>query len=325
VSVTRLPAILGLLGLTLVTGLILWRGWDVMLWGLAAAGAGLLWASLFHAIPMLLNTRAWQMVLPRSHHSPFAALAWTFWVRESVNGLLPVARLGGEAVAAGMMIRRGADPTFSIASLVVRLTLTLVTQVAFTLLGLLLLLSLATDRAAIGRLALLLPTMAVILLALLGIQRVGLFGLGARVLRGRLAAVAANSVRLDRTVRRLYRRRRAVLLCCTWQMIAWVAGAGEIWLVLHFLGHGRGLADAIMLEALSQAISTAAFLIPAAIGAQEAGFVGLGNLVGMGPDVALTLALSRRVRDVIVYGPGLLAWQALEARRLHAGARKREA
>jgi len=37
--------------------------------------------------------------------------------------------------------------------------------------------------------------------------------------------------------------------------------------------------------------------------------VGLGNLVGMGPDVALTLALSRRVRDVIVYGPGLLAWQ----------------
>jgi putative membrane protein len=325
VSVTRLPAILGLLGLALVTGLILWCGWDVMLWGLAAAGAGLLWASLFHAIPMLLNTRAWQMVLPRSHRSPFAALAWTFWIRESVNGLLPVARLGGEAVAAGMMIRRGADPTISIASLVVRLTLTLVTQVAFTLLGLLLLLSLATDRAAIGRLALLLPTMAAILLALLGIQRVGLFGLGARLLRGRLAAVAANSVRLDRTVRRLYRRRRAVLLCCTWQMVAWVAGAGEIWLVLHFLGHGRGLADAVMLEALSQAISTAAFLVPAAIGAQEAGFVGLGKLVGMGPDVALALALSRRVRDVIVYGLGLLAWQALEVRRLHAAARKRVA
>ena len=321
-SVTRLPAILGLLGLALVTGLILWRGWDVMLWGLAAAGAGLLWASLFHAIPMLLNTRAWQMVLPRSHRSPFAALAWTFWVRESVNGLLPVARLGGEAVAAGMMIRRGADPTFSIASLVVRLTLTLVTQVAFTLLGLLLL-PLATDRAAVGRLALLLPAMAVIPLALLGVQRVGLFGLGARILRGRLSVLAANGPRLDRTVRRLYRRRRAVLLCCMWQMAAWVAGAGEIWLVLHYLGHGRGLADAVMLESLSQAISTAAFLVPAAIGVQEAGFVGLGNLIGMGPDVALALALSRRVRDVIVYGPGLLAWQAMEFRRLHAGARKR--
>jgi putative membrane protein len=318
---TRLPACLGLLGVALATGLILWRGLDVVASGLAAAGLGLLWASAFHAIPMLLNTCAWRVVLPGARQISFVVLAWVFWIRESINGLLPVARLGGEAVAAGMLIRRGGRPASVIGSLVVRLTLTLLTQVVFTLLGLLLLLAHATDRAAAARLGLLLPALAAILAVLLGIQRLGLFGLGARLIQGRFPITQIDGIRVDRVVRRLYRRRGAILRSCLWQMGAWVAGAGEIWLVLHFLGHSRGMAEAFLLESLSQAISTAAFLIPAAIGAQEAGFVGLGHLIGMPPDVALTLALSRRVRDLVVYGPGLLAWQTCEFRRLRADAR----
>ncbi|MCK7472451.1 MAG: lysylphosphatidylglycerol synthase domain-containing protein [Rhodopseudomonas palustris] len=178
----------------------------------------------------------------------------------------------------------------------------------------------ATDRDAVARLGLLLPALAAILAGLIAVQRVGLFGLGARLIRGRLPVNLVDGSQADRGVRRLYRRRRAVLQCCLWQVAAWVAGAGEIWLVLHVLGHSRGVAEALLLESLSQAISTAAFLIPAAIGAQEAGFVGLGHLIGMPPDVALVLALSRRVRDLLVYAPGLLAWQAFEIRRLRAGA-----
>jgi hypothetical protein len=81
-----------------------------------------------------------------------------------------------------------------------------------------------------------------------------------------------------------------------------------------------GPVDAVALESLSQAISTAAFLIPGALGVQEAGFVGLGALVGMGPEVALALALSRRVRDLVLYGPGLLVWQAVEVRRIRRDA-----
>ena len=48
--------------------------------------------------------------------------------------------------------------------------------------------------------------------------------------------------------------------------------------------------------------------------------MGLGALVGMGPEVALALALSRRVRDLALYGPGLLVWQAVELRRIRRDA-----
>lgn len=312
----RLPTVLGLLGLGLATCLVLWQGWSGVLSRLAGTGMGLLWISLFHVVPMALNTHAWQLLLPGARRRPLGWFAWIFWVRESVNGLLPVARLGGEAVAARLMVKGGVRAGLSIASLVVRLTLTLVTQVVFTLLGLLLLLFRTTDHAAVLRLALLVPATAAVLLALLAVQRAGVAGLGARILRGRFAALADDSLNLDRTVRRLYRRRRAVLACCGWQLAGWVAGAGEIWLAAFYLGYPMGPVDAVALESLSQAISTAAFLIPGALGVQEAGFVGLGALVGMGPEVALALALSRRVRDLVLYGPGLLVWQAVELRRI---------
>ncbi len=312
--VKRLPAVLGLLGLALATGLVLWQGWTDVLWRLAGTGRALVWISLFHLVPMGLNTRAWQILLPRNRQRRFGWFAWIFWIRESVNGLLPVARLGGEAVAARLMIRGGVRAGLSIGSLVVRLTLTLVTQVGFTLCGFLLLLVRTTDQAAALRLAILLPATAAVLAAFLAVQRIGLFRIAARLFRGRLSGLVDNSLGLDRSIRRLYRRRRAVLSCCGWQLAGWVAGSGEIWLAAYYLGHPSSLVDAVILESLSQAVSTAAFLIPGALGVQEAGFIGLGALVGMGPDVALALALTRRVRDLAIYGPGLIAWQAAELR-----------
>jgi uncharacterized membrane protein YbhN (UPF0104 family) len=123
-------------------------------------------------------------------------------------------------------------------------------------------------------------------------------------------------------VRNLYLRRRAVIACCFWQMLGWIAGGGEIWLALHFLGHPVSVWDAVLLEALAQAVSSAAFVIPAAIGVQEGGFLLFGALLGLGPEVALALALARRVRDLLVFAPALIAWQVLEGRWLWRGRAK---
>ena len=90
----RLPTVLGLLGLGLATCLVLWQGWSGVLLRLAGTGMGLLWISLFHVVPMALNTHAWQLLLPGARRRPLGWFAWIFWIRESVNGLLPVARLG---------------------------------------------------------------------------------------------------------------------------------------------------------------------------------------------------------------------------------------
>jgi hypothetical protein len=59
---------------------------------------------------------------------------------------------------------------------------------------------------------------------------------------------------------------------------------------------------------------------PAAIGVQEGVFMIIGGLLGLSPELSLALALTRRARDLIVFLPGLLAWQAQEGRRLLATA-----
>ena len=314
---SRAAAILGLLGLALTTGLVLREGWRSVFEALAVGGLGIAVAGLFHVVPMLLNARGWQVLLPRGRGRSLGFFAWLVWVRESVDGLLPVARLGGSFASARIMIGKGVRADLSVASLVADTTIALVTQFLLTVLGIALLALRATDRAVVARIALWTLAVVPLIAGFVALQRFGLFALGARtlrvVLRDRLGSVATGA-RLDRSVRRLYRRRAALLRSGAWQLAGWLSGAGEIWLALLFLGHGVSVADAVVLQALTQAVGSVFFLVPGAVGVQEAGFVGLGNLLGLGPDVALALALARRVRDVLVFGPGLVAWQLAEAR-----------
>jgi putative membrane protein len=315
--------LLGLVGLALAIALIVYEGHDAVLSALAAGGIGLIWASLFHAVPMAINARAWQVLMPGARPPSLAAFTWFVWVREAVNGLLPVARIGGEIVSARLLMRGGVRKAAAVASLVVDMTLSIVSQFVFTLIGLGALVLVTTDVATVGRVALGLLVTVPIVGALLLVQRAGAFALAARALQlasgGRFATLIGGSLRIDRAIRLFYRRRARVLRCALWQLLGWIAGSGEIWLALYFLGHPVSPLEALLLEALAQAVSSAAFLVPGALGVQEGGFLLFGSLLGLGPEVALALALARRVRDLVVFIPALVAWQITEGRRLFAG------
>jgi hypothetical protein len=38
-------------------------------------------------------------------------------------------------------------------------------------------------------------------------------------------------------------------------------------------------------------------------------------MIGLGPETGLALALARRLRDLVVFLPALVAWQVVEGRR----------
>jgi putative membrane protein len=314
---------LGVAGLAVVVALIVYEGHDAVLSALAAGGIGLVWASLFHAVPMAINARAWQVLMPGARPPSLAAFTWFVWVREAVNGLLPVARVGGEVVSVRLMMRSGVRTAAAVASLVVDMTISIVSQFIFTLIGLGALVLVTTDVATVGRIGLGLLVTIPIVAAFVFVQRAGAFALVARALQalsgGRLAALVGGSLRIDRSIRLFYRRRGRILSCSLWQLAAWIAGSGEIWLALYFLGHPMSLLNALLLEALAQAVSSAAFVVPGALGVQEGGFLVFGGLLGLGPEVALALALARRIRDLLVFAPALVAWQLSEGRRLIAG------
>jgi putative membrane protein len=319
--VRRAAFVLGFLGLALTTGLILSEGWRLVFEALALAGGGLFWAALFHVLPMALNARGFELLLPRGKGRTFPRFLWLVWIRESVDGLLPVGRVGGSLVSVRLMVRRGLPLDLSVASLVVDTTVSLGTQLGFLGLGLGLLAwrthSWVVVRITLGALAL-----VPILVAFVIVQKAGLFGLGARALGGLFKdrlSVLRGGARLDRAIHRLYRRRRALLGSALYQLLGWGAGAGEIFLAMFFLGHPLSLIDSLALTATIQAVSSAFFLVPAAVGVQEAGFMLLGPLLGVTPQVALTLALARRVRDIVLFVPGLVAFQLDEALPKRAG------
>jgi len=114
----------------------------------------------------------------------------------------------------------------------------------------------------------------------------------------------------------MYRRKTRVLYCLFWQLVSWTVGATEIWLALYFLGHPISAPESIMIEALIQASSSAAFAVPGALGVQEAGIVLFGHMLGLTPEIAAALAVIRRCRDLLLYIPGLIVWQVEEGRWL---------
>src|SRR5262249_5615403 len=155
-------------------------------------------------------------------------------------------------------------------------------------------------------------------------QHRGLFASFAKVARRLLpekwlSGFAASAGAIDDAVVAGYRSGWVILRASLWRLIGWAAGIGEVWLVMQSLGHPIGVIDAFILESLSSGVRAAAFMVPGALGAQEASFVLFGALFGLAADTALTISLSKRVRELALGVPGLLVWHWIEAHYMLRG------
>jgi uncharacterized membrane protein YbhN (UPF0104 family) len=134
-----------------------------------------------------------------------------------------------------------------------------------------------------------------------------------------LTGLAGGASAVDDAVVATYRRGSAFVRANLLRFLAWAAGAGEIWLIMHFLSRPLGVTDAFVLESLGSGVRAAAFMVPGALGALEGSLVLFGALLGLPADVALAISLSKRVRELALGLPGLLVWQWVEGRRLLGG------
>jgi len=313
----RLAALLGLLA---SLWLVAHDNPGAVLGLMRAAGAGLVLAGLAHVLPMLANACDWQSLIRGANRPSLAEMLHLVWIRESVNSMLPVARIGGEVVSFRLMRRRGLRGSTAAASLVVDMQLTLISQLMFTMVGIGFLfahaasgtLRLAADLAW-GIVAL---TPLLVLFAL--VQHASPFERLTRMLNhatsGKLAALVGQSAQIDLSIKLIWRRRGVVLrYLFFWQPLQCVLTALEIWLALYFLGVQVSFTEAVVIESLIQAVSSAAFFVPGGLGVQEGGFILIGGALGLDPAACLALAGARRIRDLLIFVPGLFAWQISES------------
>ena len=97
-------------------------------------------------------------------------------------------------------------------------------------------------------------------------------------------------------------------------LAGWILSAVGTWIAFRLIGAETDLAAVVAIESLVYAIRSAAFVVPNALGVQEAAYTLLAPLMGVGPELGLAVSLLKRARDIAIGIPTLLAWQALEGK-----------
>jgi putative membrane protein len=287
-------------------------------------GWWLLPISLFHLVPLTFDALSWRELMPGSNRPEAFTFVWMRWIRESINALLPVAGVGGDIASARLAHKRGVPGAMAAAAMVVDTTVGVATQLVFIVAGVTLLAARSSENAVIPVAWAVLTGTAVfacVIATFVLVQHRGMFVVFAK-LAGSVApkkwlpGLTDGAPAIDAAVVATYRRGFAFLRANILRLAGWAAGAGEIWLVMHFLRKPLDLTDAFVLESLGSGVRAAAFMVPGALGALEGGFVLLGALFGLSADTALAISLSKRVRELVLGVPGLMVWQWVEGRHL---------
>jgi hypothetical protein len=117
---------------------------------------------------------------------------------------------------------------------------------------------------------------------------------------------------LDAAMKRLARRPYALAGAALWHLLGWFSQVVETWGVLALCGARVSWTAALAIESLSAAARAAAFFVPGGLGVQEGALVYLCRHLGVPPEPALALGLVKRLREIVVGLPGLVAWAIAE-------------
>jgi glycosyltransferase 2 family protein len=302
-------------GLVLGTAIVGYFGFGEVLSSLETIGWGGFAIILVYQLTLYLLLGACWWVIAPPPRDRFRAYVWGRLVRDSGSEVLPLSQVGGFVMGARAATLLGPSTAISTATTIVDITIEVLAQLGYTLVG-------------VALLARVHPQATLIYPAAIGIALGIVFILGFILLQRRGAALVEkmsqqlatrwfpNSTLTARplieAIDRVYAHRGSLVAGFFLHLLGWVANAIEAWLALKLMGVDLGMTAVITIESLLYAIRSVAFAVPNAVGVQEGAYVMLGALFGLSPDMALALSLLKRGRDITIGVPVLLCWQALE-------------
>jgi putative membrane protein len=320
----RLAIALLIVGAALTAWLILDVGAPVIGAALRTAGlTGLAAICGFHLIATALMGLAWwrlqRIGKPRIY-------IWGRLVRDAGSEVLPLSQIGGYVLGARAVMVHGISGVKVAAATAIDATLEFGAQIAYAVLGLvlLMLLSRASLITTVSLAILCVATAAAVASMLILIARGHGSDLSARLAarfaggRGGGAFGRAAAVQVEITELLRWKRLWPSYLL---HFAAWVAGGVEAWLALRLMGISPSLPVILTIESLVYATRAMAFMVPNAIGVQEGAYIVLGGALGLTPEFALGLSLLKRGRDLALGIPALVTWQLSESRRQWAANR----
>jgi len=285
---------------------------------------GLVAVVLWRMVPIAAAAAAWQRMLPDMTHDKPGLLPMSLyrWISESINNLLPVAQVGGDVVRARLLQKdlfsrtQSMEPTTGAACVVADVTIALVTQLLFALIG-----ASQIVFSKNSHLSQVLIGLGIALLPILAFGLVQYFGIAGwvgrsidwlRIKKGgrNLSSVTDN---FQSVLASIYKRPSTVIPAALLQFLTWFLRAVEIWIAFRFFGHPIVLGDAVLIESMLNIVRSAGFAIPGGLGLQEGALILICSWVAIPTDLALALAVMKRAREILIGIPGIIAWLILES------------
>lgn len=233
-------------------------------------------------------------------------------VRDSVGEVLPFSQIGGYISGLRAAHLGGAPPLSSALSLVGDLTAEFAAKMPYVLTAILCLIAILPGSTIIWPVLLALGVILVALGAAF-LYRRSLFlwfeNATLRMVQRWLPGQGDTKFDLSR-----YFARDRFLPASTIHLVMWFFGTLEAWVTFHLMGVQVSWAQALVVDAIGTSFRSIGFMVPAAAGVQEAGYMVVGLAFGISPARGLAFSLARRARDLAIGLPGLALWQYLEAR-----------
>ena len=275
---------------------------------LAALGwGGFAVISLLHVPVIVAMGLAWWSV-GRGRASMFVAARW---VRDSVGEVLPFSQIGGYLSGIRALTIAGAPLQVAALSMVGDLNAEFAAKLPYVLAAILCLMAMLPGNYLIH------PILTALILVAAGLSVAFLF-------RKRLIVAFENATARmvgkwipERAVQLnlgIYFAPDRFLPASAIHLVMWFFGTLEAWVTFHLMGIPVSVAEALVIDALGTSFRTLGFMVPAAAGVQEAGYVLVGLAFGLPPAQGIAFSLARRARDFAIGVPGLVFWQFLEAK-----------
>jgi uncharacterized protein (TIRG00374 family) len=244
----------------------------------------------------------------------FFSLFLVRWTGEALNNVVPSAYIGGEALKAYLLNKKGTPLATAASAIVVGRTVQTLAQLVFIALGAIAFRQILSVAPGLwkGIFAVLIVGLMVVIV-LFWLQIRGLFGGLWRLFKKlhiRLAILETENEHLhhiDRQIVEFYRTdRKYFALSFGAYFIGWLFDTVEIYLTAYLLGIPMAWIQALAIESFVSVAKFLGLFVPGAIGVQEAGIVFLCRAAGLPDAFGITYAIIRRGREVVYAAIGWL-------------------
>src|SRR5262249_43928665 len=247
--VRLIPVIGSAAGLAVIGALVAYFGADAVVRSLLAFGwGGLAAICVIHLLLIAVMGIAWRALVP---NTPTRAFIWGRLIRDAGSEVLPLSQMGGTVLGARAVTLAGISGPVATASTIVDLTLEFFAKLAYTALGLVLLVRLRPDLPFALPVTVGTVVAALIAITFVVVQHHGfsLFDRFARALgRGWADRTAAGAASVHVELRRIYRHRAGLWRGFLLHLACWVASAVEVWIALHVAGRALDFAAVLVIE-----------------------------------------------------------------------------